>query len=113
MSRRAGAEGTAGHLARHNRRLEHHRRSHPVHDQSIGRRCIAGVWPDPAQRDHLAEIRDNLLARITEAEREGWLGEVEGLHISLAGAEEKLIQLDRRSSVVVDLGIPARRTPSS
>ena len=37
------------------------------------------LWPDPAQRDRLAEIRDNLHARIAEAEREGWLGEVEGL----------------------------------
>ena len=36
-------------------------------------------WPDPAQRPRIAEIRDNLIARITEAEREGWLGEVEGL----------------------------------
>ncbi len=36
-------------------------------------------WPDPAQRPRIAEIRDNLIARIAEAEREGWLGEVEGL----------------------------------
>ncbi|MGA5811101.1 hypothetical protein ACPC39_33990, partial [Streptomyces cellulosae] len=66
------------------------------------------LWPDPAQRDRLVEIRDNLLARIAEAEREGWLGEVEGLQVSLAGAEEKLAQLDRRqtSRSVVDLGIP-------
>ncbi|WP_329013551.1 hypothetical protein [Streptomyces sp. NBC_00690] len=71
------------------------------------------LWPDPAQRDRLVEIRDNLLARIAEAEREGWLGEVEGLQMSLAGAEEKLTQIDRRSSVVVDLGVPVRRTPSS
>ena len=35
--------------------------------------------PDPAQRARLAEMRDNLIARIAEAEREGWLGEVEGL----------------------------------
>ena len=35
-------------------------------------------------------------ARIAEAEREGWLGEVEGLHVSLAGAEDKLAQIDRR-----------------
>ncbi|WP_256725822.1 hypothetical protein [Streptomyces sp. IMTB 2501] len=56
----------------------------------------------------LVEIRDNLHARIAEAEREGWLGEVEGLKISLAGAEEKLAQLDRRPANrgVVDLGIP-------
>ncbi|MGY5060705.1 hypothetical protein ACWDFR_42720 [Streptomyces sp. 900105755] len=66
------------------------------------------LWPDPAQRDRLVEIRDNLLARIAEAEREGWLGEVEGLQVSLAGGEEKLAQLDRRqtSRSVVDLGIP-------
>jgi len=44
------------------------------------------LWPDPQQRDRLADIRDNLVNRIAEAEREGWLGEVEGLHVSLAGA---------------------------
>lgn len=29
------------------------------------------LWPDPTQRDRMVEIRDNLLARIAEAEREG------------------------------------------
>lgn len=77
------------------------------------------LWPDPAQRDRLGEIRDNLLARIAEADREGWLGEVEGLRISLAGAEDKLTQLNRRcaTGTSVDLGMPsfakttARTTP--
>jgi hypothetical protein len=66
------------------------------------------LWPDPAQRQRLVEIRDNLLARIAEAKREGWLGEIEGLHVSLAGAEEKLDQLNRRpaTSTVVNLGMP-------
>ena len=66
------------------------------------------LWPDPAQRQRLLEIRDNLIARIAEAEREGWLGEVEGLQVSLAGAEDKLAQLDRRSrpTNTTDLGIP-------
>ena len=69
-------------------------------------------WPDPAQRPRIAEIRDNLIARITEAEREGWTGEVEGLQISLAGAEDKLTQIDRRNSrPAVDLGLPAPRQP--
>ena len=27
-------------------------------------------WPDPAQRPRITEIRDNLIARIAEAERE-------------------------------------------
>ena len=55
------------------------------------------LWPDPAQRGRLEEIRDNLVARIAEAEREGWLGEVEGLQVSLAGAKDKLAQVDTRS----------------
>jgi hypothetical protein len=73
------------------------------------------LWPDPAQRDRLVEIRDNLIARIAEAEREGWLGEVEGLKVSLAGAQDKLAQLDRRAHnhTTVDLGIPTvARRPS-
>jgi hypothetical protein len=67
------------------------------------------LWPDPAQRDRLVEIRDNLLARIAEAEREGWLGEVEGLQVSLAGAEDKLAQLhaeQSRRGTAIDLGMP-------
>jgi hypothetical protein len=72
------------------------------------------LWPDPAQRDRLAEIRDNLTARIIEAEREGWLGEVEGLQVSLAGAEDKLAQIDRRSHAIADLDaatLPVISTP--
>ena len=66
-------------------------------------------WPDPAQRPRITEIRDNLIARIAEAGREGWLGEVEGLQVSLAGAEDKLAQINRRSqnAATVNLGIPA------
>jgi integrase len=66
------------------------------------------LWPDPAQHARLVEIRDNLTDRITEAEREGWIGEVEGLKISLTGANDKLAQLDRRQAgtTIVDLGIP-------
>jgi hypothetical protein len=65
-------------------------------------------WPSPGQRHRIAEIRDNLIARIAEAEREGWLGEVEGLKISLAGANDKLAQIDRRSQTpaTVSLGMP-------
>jgi hypothetical protein len=66
------------------------------------------LWPDPAQRARIADIRHNLTARISEAEREGWPGEIEGLKISLAGASDKLAQIDRRTSrQPVNLGIPA------
>ena len=48
--------------------------------------------------------------RIAEAGREGWLGEVEGLKVSLAGAEDKLAQIDaalQRQATTVQLGMPA------
>jgi hypothetical protein len=70
------------------------------------------LWPDPAQRDRLAEIRDNLTARIAEAEQKGWLGEVEGLQVSLAGATEKLAQIASRRATA-DLGMPAFPGPGS
>lgn len=55
------------------------------------------LWPESSQRGRLIEIRDNLTARVAEARREGWLGEVEGLEASLAGAADKLAQLDLRA----------------
>ena len=66
--------------------------------------------PDPAQRGRLEEIRDNLHDRIAEAGREGWLGEIEGLKVSLAGTEDKLAQIDaslQRRDQAVHLGMPA------
>ncbi len=72
------------------------------------------LWPDPAQHDRLAEIRDNLTARIAEAQEKGWLGEVEGLQISLTGAREKLAQIGNanRNTTTADLGTPAFPAPS-
>lgn len=66
--------------------------------------------PDPAQRHRLEEIRPNRLDRFAEAEREGWLAEVEGLQVSLAGADDKLTQITaslRRTAYAVQLGMPA------
>jgi hypothetical protein len=67
---------------------------------------------DPAQRHRLEEIRDNLLGRITEAEREGWTGEAEGLRVSLAAANNKIAQAHlsaARRTEAVSLGIPTYR----
>ena len=58
------------------------------------------LWPDPNQQSRIIEIRDNLTDRVAEAEREGWPGEIEGLNISLAGAQDKLDQIARRSHPV-------------
>ncbi len=66
-------------------------------------------WPSPSQRPRIAEIRDNLIARIAEAEQEGWYGAAEGLKISLTGARDKPAQIDRRSAPAgpVTIGMPA------
>ena len=63
---------------------------------------------DPAQRPRLAGLRDNLLARIDEAHHEGWLGEAEGLKVSLAAAQHKLAQLDDLATrrATIHLGMP-------
>jgi len=78
-----------------------------VHEHACVRCAL--LRADPAQRPRLEEIRDNLHARIAEAEREGWLGELEGLKVSLAGAEDKLAQIDtthRRQGETIHLGKP-------
>lgn len=78
-----------------------------IHEHACVRCSL--LRPDPQQRARLEEIRDNLADRISEAEREGWLGEIEGLQVSLAGAEGKLAQLDEeaaRRTVIVNLGTP-------
>jgi integrase len=63
--------------------------------------------PDPTQQRRLVEVRDNLRARIEEAQMEGWLGEIEGLRISLTGAEDKLASIRQMASRgSVNLGLP-------
>ena len=79
-----------------------------IHEHACVRCSL--LRPDPAQRPRLEEIRENLRDRIAEAEREGWLGEVEGLKVSLAGAEDKLAQVTaslQRKASAVQLGMPA------
>lgn len=58
----------------------------------------------------LTDIRDNLIARIDETQREGWIGEAERLRVSLTAANTKLAQLDglaARRKTAVHLGMPA------
>ena len=76
-----------------------------IHEHSC-LRCPL-LRPDPGSRQRLIEIRDNLRDRIDEAHREGWLGEVDGLQVSLAGAQQKLAQLDELTAPrAVHLGMP-------
>jgi hypothetical protein len=79
-----------------------------VHEHACVRCSL--LRPDPAQRTRLEEIHDNLEARIIEAKREGWLGEVEGLQISYSGVKDKLAQIDttiRRKASTTELGMPS------
>jgi integrase len=67
---------------------------------------------DLGQRSRLIEIVRNLTDRITEARLNGWLGEVEGLNVSLEAARIKLVSLERTSrsaGSITELGIPATR----
>ena len=65
----------------------------------------------PHQRPRLAEIISNLHERIAEARMNGWLGEVQGLEVSLKAAKRKPASLDRsiernRRTGPTDLGMP-------
>jgi hypothetical protein len=56
----------------------------------------------------LEEIEADLLARRARAEAEGWLGEIEGIDLTLAFLHDKRAQTERtqaRSTVL--LGLPA------
>jgi hypothetical protein len=78
-----------------------------IHEHSC-LRCPL-LRPDPDQRPRLIQICDNLTARITEAEQHRWLGEAEGLKVSLAGAQAKLAQMNEittRRGSPVGLGMP-------
>lgn len=65
---------------------------------------------DLGARRRLVEIIANLKDRVQEARLNGWLGEIEGLNVSLQAASRKLISLDRmrdrQSNGPVNLGIP-------
>lgn len=71
----------------------------------------------PHQRGRLIEIIHNLTDRIAEARMNSWLGEVQGLQVSLTKAKEKLTSLDRTMADarsrgnLADLGMPVARGP--
>jgi hypothetical protein len=99
-----------GHFARRKVALGDCGRSYAtacIHEHSC-LRCPL-LRPDPAERPRLVKILDNLLERIAEAETQRWLGEAEGLRVSLTGAEAKPAQMDQiaaRRASAVNLGIP-------
>ena len=67
-----------------------------IHEHSC-LRCPL-LRPDPDERRRLTQIHDNLQARIAEAETHRWFGEAEGPKVSLAGARNKLAQMDQMTA---------------
>ena len=80
-----------------------------VHEHSCVR--CPQLRPDPAQEPRLLEIRDNLQARIAEARREGWLGEIAGLEATLEAATQKLQVMQQIAARhgTTHLGMPSFR----
>jgi Phage integrase family len=78
-------------------------------------RCPS-LQPDPRARPRLVTIIHNLKDRIQEARLNNWLGEAQGLQVSLNAAVGKLTSLDRipdRSAAVqVALGMPIVSDPT-
>jgi hypothetical protein len=59
----------------------------------------------------LDEIEDDLLARRARAEHEAWLGEVEGIDLTLTYLRQKRDGAKRLARVApIDLGMPALST---
>jgi hypothetical protein len=62
---------------------------------------------DPTMLDRLEEIHTDLLARRAQAEAEGWLGELEGIELTLRFLQDKRGQARRLAgSTRVNLGMP-------
>jgi len=64
--------------------------------------------PDPAQMPRLQEIHANLLDRLSEAQEQGWLGEVAAIEASIAAAGQKLTAMRQLAAkhAAVHLGMP-------
>lgn len=62
---------------------------------------------NPKMLPRLDEIEEDLLTRRHRAEHEGWLGEVEGIDLTLAFLRQKREETQRLTRIApIDLGIP-------
>lgn len=62
--------------------------------------------PDPTQQPRLEQIVASLAERLAEATERGWLGDVDGLTVSLDAAQHKLTAMRRTAT---NLGMPVLR----
>ncbi|MFC4463850.1 tyrosine-type recombinase/integrase [Streptomyces xiangluensis] len=69
---------------------------------------------NPKMLDRLEELEADLLARLRRAQDERWIGEVEGINLTLTFLRSKREETQRRARrPAVDLGIPKPRDTSS
>lgn len=67
---------------------------------------------NPKMLPRLDEIEKDLLARRTRAEREAWLGEAEGIDLTLTYLGQKREETKRLTRIAsIDLGIPGVAAP--
>ncbi|MFJ9884340.1 recombinase [Streptomyces sp. NPDC091287] len=67
---------------------------------------------NPKMLPRLDEIETDLLARRARAEQEGWLGEIEGIDLTLTFLRQKHEESRRLARIApVDLGIPGIPPP--
>jgi hypothetical protein len=65
---------------------------------------------NPKMLPRLDEIEDDLLARRARAERENWLGEVEGIDLTLTFLRQNREETKRLARIApVELGMPSAR----
>ncbi|MFF1399389.1 tyrosine-type recombinase/integrase [Streptomyces sp. NPDC058287] len=66
---------------------------------------------NPKMLTRLAELEQDLLQRRQRAETEGWLGEIDGINMTLTFLRTKQADAVRTARRPVDLGLPRPRTP--
>ena len=67
---------------------------------------------NPKMLPRLDEIEDDLLARRARAEHEAWLGEVEGIDLTLTFLRQKGRETKRLTQIApIDLGMPLSTAP--
>lgn len=69
---------------------------------------------DPKMLNRLQEIETDLLARRARAEAEGWVGEIEGIELTLTYLNGKRAEARRLNRITpVSLGMPNMRESRS
>lgn len=67
---------------------------------------------DPKMLERLGELESDMIERRARAQNEGWLGEIEGIDLTLSYLERKREQAMRlKRQQPINLGMPERRRP--